>query len=64
MILRVFSFGDMIRVPGSSSSLAFEKSCGKDIFICYSPLDSLDFASKNPDKMLFLLRLASRPQYH
>ncbi|MCL5069354.1 MAG: hydrogenase formation protein HypD [Actinobacteria bacterium] len=53
----VFSFGDMIRVPGSSSSLAYEKSAGKDVVICYSPLDSLDFALKNPDKNVVFIAI-------
>ncbi|MCL4415889.1 MAG: hydrogenase formation protein HypD [Actinobacteria bacterium] len=55
--ITVFSFGDMIRVPGSSSSLAYEKSLGKDVVICYSPLDSLDFALKNPDRNVIFIAI-------
>ena len=55
--ITVFSFGDMIRVPGSSSSLAYEKSSGKDVIICYSPLDSLSFASGNPDKNVVFIAI-------
>ncbi|MGZ5548947.1 MAG: hydrogenase formation protein HypD, partial [Nitrososphaeraceae archaeon] len=46
----IFSFGDMIKVPGSSSSLAHEKSIGKDVVICYSPLYAIEFAENNPGK--------------
>ena len=46
----LFTFGDMVRVPGSVSSLQLEKASGKDVRICYSPLDALDFAKNNPEK--------------
>lgn len=44
------TFGDMTRVPGSTSSLNEEKAAGHDIRICYSPLDSLRIAADNPDR--------------
>lgn len=53
----VYSFGDMFRVPGSDSSLYLEKSKGKDIKICYSPADSLDFARANPDKKVIFIAI-------
>jgi hydrogenase expression/formation protein HypD len=46
----ITTFGDMMRVPGTRSSLAAEKAKGKDIRIVYSPVDALDIAKKNPDK--------------
>lgn len=46
----LFTFGDMIRVPGSDSSLQLEKSMGKDVRICYSPIDALEYAKNNPDR--------------
>ena len=46
----LFTFGDMIRVPGTESSLQKEKSRGRDVRICYSPMDALDYARKNPDR--------------
>lgn len=46
----LFTFGDMMRVPGADSSLQREKSKGRDVRVCYSPMDALDFAIKNPDK--------------
>lgn len=44
------TFGDMMKVPGSYSSLAREKADGRDVRIVYSPLDALELARKNPDK--------------
>ncbi len=44
------SFGDMMRVPGSSSSLLEAKARGADVRMVYSPLDALKIAQKNPDK--------------
>jgi len=46
----VTSFGDMMKVPGSYSSLAREKADGRDVRIVYSPLDALALAEKNPDR--------------
>ena len=53
----LFTFGDMIRVPGSASSLQFEKASGKDIRICYSPLDALDFAKNNPERDVIFIAI-------
>jgi len=44
------SYGDMLRVPGSSRDLFAVKAAGGDIRIVYSPLDALEIAQKNPDK--------------
>ncbi len=46
----LFTFGDMMRVPGSDSSLQLEKSMGKDVRICYCPQDALEYAKNNPDR--------------
>jgi hydrogenase expression/formation protein HypD len=46
------SFGDMIRVPGSSTDLFRIKSEGGDIRIVYSPLDAVKLAQANPDKQV------------
>jgi hydrogenase expression/formation protein HypD len=40
----IATFGDLVRVPGSTSSLELEKSRGGDIRVVYSPLDVLDMA--------------------
>jgi hydrogenase expression/formation protein HypD len=44
------TFGDMMRVPGSHSSLEQEKSEGADVRILYSPLEALDIAAAHPDR--------------
>lgn len=46
------SFGDMVRVPGSSTDLFRIKSAGGDIRIVYSPLDAVRLAQENPDKQV------------
>lgn len=45
------TFGDMMRVPGSTGeSLLQARAQGADIQFVYSPLDALNLAEKNPDK--------------
>jgi hydrogenase expression/formation protein HypD len=46
----VASFGDMIRVPGSRSSLQEAKAAGGDVRVVYSTLDALALARDNPEK--------------
>jgi hydrogenase expression/formation protein HypD len=46
------SFGDMLRVPGSSQDLFRIKSRGGDVRVVYSPLDALTLARENPDKQV------------
>lgn len=46
----ITTFGDMTRVPGSSSSLLAEQAAGRDVRIVYSPLDALKIAEENPDR--------------
>ncbi|MCD6200835.1 MAG: hydrogenase formation protein HypD [Bacteroidales bacterium] len=53
----VATFGDMIRIPGSSSSLDREKAEGRDIRIVWSALDAVTIAKKNPDKKVILLAI-------
>jgi hydrogenase expression/formation protein HypD len=48
-------FGDMLRVPGSTSSLAAEQARGADIRVVYSPLDSLAIAAAEPAKKVVFL---------
>lgn len=48
------SFGDMLRVPGSSKDLLTVKSEGGNVRIVYSPLDALKLAQQNPNmKVVF-----------
>ena len=46
----ITTYGDLIRVPGSISSLEKEKANGHDIRIIYSALEALALAKKNPGK--------------
>lgn len=46
----ITTFGDMTRVPGSTSSLLAEQAAGRDVRIVYSPLDALRIAQENPDR--------------
>lgn len=41
------SFGDMLRVPGSTSDLLSVKAAGGDIRVLYSPMDALKLAEDN-----------------
>jgi len=49
------TFGDMMKVPGSYSSLSREKAEGRDVRVVYSPLDSLTVAEREPDKHVVFL---------
>lgn len=44
------SFGDMLRVPGSSTDLYGVRARGGDVRIVYSPLDATRVAADNPDR--------------
>ncbi len=46
------SFGDMLRVPGSSSDLFGARARGADVRLVYSPLDAVKLAQENPDKQV------------
>ena len=46
------TFGDMTRVPGSTSSLLKEQATGRDVRIVYSPLDALAIAKENPERQV------------
>jgi len=51
----ITTFGDMVRVPGSSSSLMEERARGADIRIVYSPLDAVAIARKTSGKKVIFL---------
>lgn len=46
------TFGDMLRVPGSSYSLMQVKSQGADVRMVYSPLDAVKIARQNPHRQV------------
>ena len=43
------SFGDMLRVPGSTHDLLTVKSRGGDVRVVYSPLDAVRLAERHPE---------------
>jgi hydrogenase expression/formation protein HypD len=51
----IATFGDMVRVPGSSSSLMREMALGAEVRIVYSPLDAVTLAEKHPRKAIVFL---------
>lgn len=51
----ITTFGDMIKVPGKSSSLARERGLGADVRVVYSPPDAVGIAKANPDKEVVFL---------
>jgi hydrogenase expression/formation protein HypD len=46
----IATFGDMLRIPGSESSLEKEKQRGADIRMVFSGLEALEIARLHPDK--------------
>lgn len=53
----ITTYGDLIRVPGSSSSLEKEKASGADVRIVYSILDAMMIAKKNKNKRVVFLAI-------
>jgi len=51
----ITSFGDMVRVPGSRSSLQQAKAEGADVRIVYSAQDALNIARENPAKSVVFI---------
>ena len=51
------SYGDMLRVPGSSRDLFAVKAAGGDVRIVYSPLDALQIGKDNPDKTVIFFAI-------
>jgi len=51
----VTSFGDMVRVPGSSSSLQQARARGADVRVVYSTQDALGIATANSDKTVIFV---------
>ncbi len=46
------SFGDMLRVPGSHSTLLQVRAQGGDVRVVYSPQGALSIARENPDRQV------------
>ena len=50
------SFGDMLRVPGSATSLEKLRAEGADVRVVYSPLDAVEIAEKGAGQKRCFLR--------
>lgn len=48
----IAAFGDLMRVPGSTSTLERERSIGADIRVMYSSLEAIELAIKNKGKKI------------
>lgn len=46
------SYGDMLRVPGSSKDLFAVRAAGGNVKVVYSPLEAVQIAEANPDKQV------------
>jgi len=53
----ITTFGDMMKVPGSTSSLYREKVSGAQIAIVYSPLEAIGIAEAYPSKKIIFLAI-------
>ena len=53
--ITITTFGDMLKVPGSTSSLTEAQGEGADIKIVYSPMDSIAIAKDNPNRKVIFL---------
>ena len=51
----VTTFGDMMRVPGSATTLERERAAGADVRVVYSPLDAVDIAAALPGREVTFL---------
>ena len=51
----IATFGDLIRVPGITTTLQEEKARGADIRIVYSPMDAITLAKENTSKKVVFL---------
>jgi len=50
----IATFGDMVRVPGSDSTLAEERARGADVKVLFSPIEAIDIAERS-DRQVVLL---------
>jgi hydrogenase expression/formation protein HypD len=53
----ITTFGDLIKVPGSESSLDKARSEGADVQIVYSILDAIELAQEKPNKKIVFLAI-------
>jgi len=49
------TFGDMVRVPGTTYTLQEASAAGSDVRIVYSPMDAVKLAKEHPDREVVFL---------
>jgi hydrogenase expression/formation protein HypD len=53
----ITTYGDLIKVPGSETTLDNQKAIGRDIRMVYSVMDALKIATENPNKQIIFLAI-------
>ena len=51
----ICTFGDLVRVPGTESSLQKARAKGCRVQVVYSPSDAVDYAGKHPEEQVVFL---------
>ncbi len=51
----VCTYGDMIRVPGRTGSLEYQRAAGASVMVVYSARDAVRFAEQNPARQVVFL---------
>ncbi len=55
--VQLVTFGDMLNVPGSASSLAACRARGGDVRVCYGPATALELARAQPEREVVFLAI-------
>lgn len=53
----IVTFGDLLRVPGSFTTLEKEKAKGSRVQICYSPLEAVETAAQNRNTQVIFIAI-------
>ena len=51
----ICTFGDLVRVPGTGSSLQKARGAGAKVQVVYSPADAVEYAAKHPEEQVVFL---------
>lgn len=51
----VATFGDMLRVPGTHTSLERERARGAEVHVCYTPMQAVELAASRPERQVVFL---------
>jgi len=53
----IATFGDLLRVPGSTGSLADARARGADVRVVYSPIEALEYAKREPKQTVIFVAI-------